>query len=51
VSTRDARDLQNSIDRVRQLLYGLRREKERQIASPVVSVLVFLALASVSLFT
>ena len=50
VSARDARDLQNSIDRVRQLLYGLRREKERQLAAPIVSAFVLFALAGVSLF-
>jgi four helix bundle protein len=51
VAPNDARDLQKSIERVRQLLYGLRREKERQLASPVASVLVFLALFSATLLT
>src|SRR5262245_13366939 len=51
VSVEQARDLQGSIDRVRQLLYGLRREKERQLAKSVVSVLVLLALSSASLCT
>ena len=51
VTVDQASDLQTSIDRVRQLLYGLRREKERQLAVPITSVLVFLALSSVSLLT
>ena len=51
VSAEQSNELQRSIDRERQLLYGLRREKERQIATPVVSVLVLLALSSVSLLT
>jgi four helix bundle protein len=51
VSLDDANDLQVSIDRVRQLLYGLRREKERQLAASVGSFLIFFALLSVSLFT
>jgi four helix bundle protein len=50
VSAEQARDLQSSIDRVRPLLYGLRREKERQLAEPVVSVLLFLLLSATSLF-
>jgi four helix bundle protein len=41
-----ARDLQISIDRVRQLLYGLRREKERQIAVPLGSIAFLFALGS-----
>jgi four helix bundle protein len=32
VTPEQSRELQGSIDRVRQLLYGLRREKERQLA-------------------
>jgi four helix bundle protein len=51
VSNDQSRELQGSIDRVRQLLYGLRREKERQLAKPVASILVFLALSSASLMT
>ena len=51
VSAEQSNDLQSSIDRVRQLLYGLRREKERQLATPVTSVIVFLLLTSVGLFT
>jgi len=51
VSPEQARDLQGSIDRVRQLLYGLRREKERQIATPVVSALVFVTLLTVALLS
>ena len=46
VSEDGARELQGSIDRVRQLLYGLRREKERQIAVPLGSVGFLLALGS-----
>jgi len=42
VSDADARELQDAIDRVRQLLYGLRREKERQIAVPLGSVVLLL---------
>lgn len=49
VSSEQAGDLQRAIDRVRSLLYGLRREKERQIAGPAVSVFVFFALFSASL--
>jgi len=51
VSAGQSNDLQRSIDRERQLLYGLRREKERQLATPVASVLFFLAISSASLFT
>jgi four helix bundle protein len=51
VSTEQARELQSSIDRVRPLLYGLRREKERQLAKPVASVLVFLVLGAASLLS
>ena len=51
VSAEQSNDLQSSIDRVRQLLYGLQREKERQLATPVTSVIVFLLLTSVGLFT
>jgi four helix bundle protein len=51
VSTDQARDLQVSIDRVRQLLYGLRREKERQVAIPLTSFLVFFFLSTASLFS
>jgi four helix bundle protein len=50
VSSEQARDLQRAIDRVRPLLYGLRREKERQIAAPAVSVFFFFALLTASLF-
>ena len=46
VSEDGARELQGSIDRVRQLLYGLRREKERQIAVPLGSIAFLLALGS-----
>jgi four helix bundle protein len=46
VSEADARELQNAIDRVRQLLYGLRREKERQIAVPLGSILLFLTVGT-----
>jgi len=46
VSEDGSRELQGSIDRVRQLLYGLRREKERQIAVPLASVAFLLALGS-----
>ena len=49
VSVDQACDLQRSIDRVRQLLYGLRREKERQIAAPVASVLILVFLFSIGL--
>jgi four helix bundle protein len=49
VSAEDTESLQRSIDRVRQLLYGLRREKERQLAVPLTSILFFVALSSVSL--
>jgi four helix bundle protein len=51
VSTEQARELQSSIDRVRPLLYGLRREKERQLVKPVASVLVFLALSAASILS
>jgi four helix bundle protein len=51
VTADQARDLQLSIDRVRQLLYGLRREKERQIATPIASFLLFLLLSGASLFS
>jgi len=50
VSVEQAKALQSSIDRVRQLLYGLRREKERQIAVPLTSVVFFIALSTASLF-
>jgi four helix bundle protein len=50
VAPEQASDLQDSIDRVRQLLYGLRREKERQLATPVVSVVILIGLSTVSLF-
>ena len=46
VSENDARELQDSVDRVRQLLYGLRREKERQIAVPLGSVLLLVTIGS-----
>jgi four helix bundle protein len=49
VSPEQATVLQASIDRVRQLLYGLRREKERQLAAPIISVLALIALSTVSL--
>ncbi len=49
VSSEQATDLQASIDRVRQLLYGLRREKERQLATPIASVLICLGLLTASL--
>jgi four helix bundle protein len=49
VSTQQAADLQVAIDRVRQLLYGLRREKERQVAMPVVSTLIVLLLLNAGL--
>ena len=51
VSVDQARDLQTSIDRVRQLLYGLRREKERQVATPVASLLFFFFASAVSLLS
>jgi four helix bundle protein len=51
VTVDQARELQSSIDRVRQLLYGLRREKERQLAVPITSLLLFLALSTLSLLT
>jgi four helix bundle protein len=51
VSSERARDLQASIDRVRQLLYGLRREKERQVAAPLTSLLIFLALSTANVLT
>ena len=51
VSSEQARDLQRAIDRVRALLYGLRREKQRQIATPAVSVFFFFGLLSASLFS
>ena len=51
VSADQASGLQASIDRVRPLLYGLRREKERQLAAPITSVLLFVTLSSVTLFT
>ena len=50
VALNDANDLQLSIDRVRQLLYGLRREKERQVAASISSFLLFALLAGASLF-
>ena len=50
VSPEQARELQAAIDRVRPLLYGLRREKERQLATPLVGVLVFFAVLSANLF-
>jgi hypothetical protein len=34
------------IDRVRQLLYGLRREKERQVALPLGAIVLLLTLGS-----
>jgi four helix bundle protein len=46
VTEADARNLENSIDRARQLPYGLRREKERQIAVPLGSVAFLFALGS-----
>lgn len=51
VSADHARDLQASIDRVRQLLYGLRREKERQIATPLTSFLFFFFFSAASLLS
>ena len=47
VSQEAARDLQSSIDRVRQLLYGMRREQLRRLLLPVGSLLLFLLLRSV----
>ena len=49
VSPDQARDLQSSIDRVRQLLYGLRREKERQLAAPLTSLLLLFFLFATTL--
>ncbi|HEX4565070.1 MAG TPA: four helix bundle protein [Vicinamibacterales bacterium] len=40
VSAEQAKDLQLSVDRVRPLLYGLRREKQRQIAARIVSAVI-----------
>jgi four helix bundle protein len=48
VSHDAARELQSSIDRVRQLLYGLRREQLRRLLLPAGSLLLFLLLRSVS---
>jgi four helix bundle protein len=50
VSPAQAAELQASVDRVRPLLYGLRREKERQIAAPIVSALVVFFLTAATLF-
>lgn len=41
------RDLQSSIDRVRQLLYGMRREQQRRLLLPSGSLVLFLLLGSV----
>jgi four helix bundle protein len=46
-----ARDLQESIDRERQILHGMRRDRERQISVSVGSFLLCLALGSATLFT
>jgi hypothetical protein len=51
MSADQARDLEASIDRVRQLLYGLRREKERQLAVPLTSFLLFFFLSATTLVT
>jgi four helix bundle protein len=50
VSQDATRDLQSSIDRVRQLLYGMRREQHRRLLLPAGSLLLFLFLGSASLF-
>jgi four helix bundle protein len=47
VSQEAARDLQSSVDRVRQLLYGMRREQLRRLLLPAGSLLLFLLLGSV----
>ena len=51
LSPQSAQELQSSIDRVRQLLYGLRREQQRRLLLPAGSLLFFLYLGSTRLFT
>src|SRR4051794_18612689 len=46
-----ARDLQQTIDRLRQLLYGLRREKERRIGLAIGGAASLLLLAFARLFS
>jgi four helix bundle protein len=51
VSHDTTRDLQSSIDRVRQLLYGIRREQRRRLLLPGASLTLFLFFALVNAVT